>query len=108
MQILMNSIQCRNRSNSPRKMLSTINAQIVIVGILKLQSHISPSDILEGDGLPDNAPLASMFIALNRSPGMAKATLGARFLRESNGGSVMRTGGRPAVSYQLAMVKGSL
>src|ERR1017187_125404 len=108
MQILMKSIHDRNRSKSDRKMLSTMNAHMVMVGILKLHSHIRPSEEPPGDGLPASADLASICMALKRSSGMAKATLGLRAFRESNLGSMMRTGGSPAVSYQEAMVKGSV
>src|SRR5262249_55770948 len=108
MQILMNSIHERKMSNSDRKMLSTMNAQMVMVGILKLHSHPRPSDKPAGAGLPESADFASIFMASNRSGGMAKATFGLRFFSESKGGSVMRAGGRPPVSYQAAMVKGSL
>ena len=39
MQILMNSIQRKIRSNSDRKMFRQMNAQIVMIGRLKLQIH---------------------------------------------------------------------
>src|SRR5262249_3659494 len=42
MQILMNAIHLNTRSNSDRKMPSTRKAQIVMIGIEKLQSHAIP------------------------------------------------------------------
>src|SRR5262249_26110706 len=108
-QILMKNIQCKNRSNSDRKMFKTINAQIVMTGMLNPQIHIRPSFIPPAlVGSPFSMALPSRCSSLNRSSGMAKATLGLSFFRSETEGRVIFTGGRPALSYQGAILNGSL
>src|SRR6185295_2253717 len=84
MQILMNNIHRKMMSKSERKILSTMKAQIVMIGMLneQIQSRSKP-------GLPSPPSPSIIFFGslpfktLNRLFGTENATLGFTFLRNS-------------------------
>ena len=90
-------------------MFRTMNAQIVMIGRLKLQIHPSVGPLV--DPLPSSMSFGFPASRFCSAGGTTKATFGFNDLssaRSVTSGSATCTGAAPAPSYQGAITNGSL